>query len=379
MKRYIVMTVIFALTSVYAQGSITVKQQVRNWVDGYDTTGVHWVVFDISNPSADTAFESSTGSVTQYNAMQDIVTWNADPGNFPTTWSPGDSLIAFGSWDSVYAAYPGSYGDSTTHTGFYWLFSDSLTDQLTQTWTPADTLRPLPKPLVYKLAGGPGAGANDTIVIRIPNPAETRGSGQSVYDVLGFWIWADSTGTGTPDAYDAATAIEIAMVSVQGGQGDTTEFRMLESDSFLPWDPYSVWFVYKLVVRPDFGRGSGGYASSYYSQNPDSAITVYQHVIGVEEYRNHAPETVMLWSAPNPFSTRTSLGFFLYTETEVHIELFNAAGRHVKTIADDVMIRGIHTVTVDDRDGSGAVLPGGVYFYQFKTHDCIRYGRLIKI
>lgn len=27
------------------------------------------------------------------------------------------------------------------------------------------------------------------------------------------------------------------MVSVQGGQGDTTEFRMLESDSFLPWYP----------------------------------------------------------------------------------------------------------------------------------------------
>jgi hypothetical protein len=378
MKRFIVMISIFTLGSVCAQ-SITVKQQVRNWIDNYDTTGVHWVLFDVSNPSADTLFETSTNSYTQYNETQDIVTWNADPGNFPTPWSAGDTLIAFGSWDSVYAAYPGSYGDSTTHTGFYWLFSDTLTTDNTQNWIPTDTLRPLPKPIVYKLAGGPGAGANDTIVIRIPNPAETRDIEQTVYDVLGFWIWADSTGTGTPNAYDDPNAIEIAMVSVQGGQGDTTEFRMLESDSFLPWDAYSVWFVYKLVARPDFGRGSGGYSSSYYSQNPDSAITVYQHVIGIDEYEEQPSDTDVLRVVPNPFCHSTCMTFSLAEDSDVLMVLYNAAGQRIRTILDRKMAPGIHTVTFDGHDGTGEVLPAGVYLYRFKTQETIEYGRLVKL
>ncbi len=379
MKHLFVMILFLGVNSLYARYSITVRQQVRNWEDGYDTTGVHWMLFDVSNPAEDTLFETSVGSYTQYNSTQDIVQWSADPENFDTPWYAGDSVIAFGSWDSVYAAYPGSYGDSTTHTGFYWLCSDTLTTDNTQTWTPADTLRPLPKPIVYKLAGGAGVGANDTIVIRIPNPAETRGTGQTMYDVLGFWIWADSTGTGTPNAYDGANAIEIAMVSVQGGQGDTTEFRMLESDSFLPWDAYSVWFVYKLVVRPDFSRGSGGWASAYYSQNPDSAITVYQHVIGIDEYKAEPLETGFLRAAPNPFDNSTSLTFSLAEDTKVQMVLYNAAGQRIRAIIDRTLNPGVHAVTFDGHDETGEVLPAGVYLYRFKAGKAIEYGRLIKL
>lgn len=378
MKRFIVIVLFFVFGSMYAQ-SITVKQQVRDWIDDYDTTGVHWVVFDISNPSQDTLFKTSVGSYTQYNSMQDIVVWNADPGNFYTDWSAGDSIIAFGSWDSAYAANPSTYGDNTGHTGFYWLCSDTLTTDNVQNWIPADTLRPLPKPIVYKLAGGPSTGANDTIVIQIPNPAETECIDTTGYDVLGFWIWADSTGTGTPDAYDSATAIEIAMVSVQGDPGDTTEFRMLESDSFLPWDAYSVWFVYKLVVRPDFGRGSGGYSSSYYSQNPDSAITVYQHVIGIDEHEVEPVEKGFLRAAPNPFSNRTCMTFSLSTDTEVQVVLYNIAGQRIKTVLDGMMSSGIHTITIDGYDESGEVLPAGVYLFQLRTQETTEYGRLIKL
>ncbi len=378
MKRFIVTILLFASGSMYAQ-SITLRQQVRNWVDTYDTTGVHWIVFDISNPSQDTAFETSTNSYTQYNATQDIITWNADPGNYPTPWSIGDSLIAFGSWDSAYAANPSTYGDNTAHTGFYWLYIDVLSGSTPQIWIPADTLRPLPKPIVYKLAGGPGAGANDTIVIQIPNPAETSCSGSADYSVLGFWIWADSTGTGTPNAYDDANAIEIAMVSVQGGPGDTTEFRMLESDSFLPWDAYSVWFVYKLVVRPDFGRGSGGWASSYYSQNPDSAITVYQHVIGIDEHEGETLDTGFLRAAPNPFINSTRMTFSLATDAEVEMVLYNAAGQTVRTIIDRKVCPGVHAVTFDGHDETGEILPAGVYLYRFSAGEKTEYGRLVKL
>ena len=377
MKRFITIFLIIGLGGIYGQ-SITVKQQVRDWIDDYDTTGVHWVVFDISNPSQDTLFETSVASYTQYNSTQNIVVWNADPGNFYTDWSAGDSIIAFGSWDSAYAANPSTYGDDTGHTGFYWLCSDTLTTDNVQTWVPADTLRPLPKPIVYKLAGGPGTGANDTIVIQIPNPAETSCADSTDYSVLGFWIWADSTGTGTPNAYDDANAIEIAMVSVQGGPGDTTEFRMLESDSFLPWDAYSVWFVYKLVVKPDFGRGSGGYSSSYFSQNPDSAITVYQHVIGIDEHDPLPVETGFQKAAPNPFCSNTCVTFSLRKETDVEMVLYNAAGQRVRAIIDRTLGPGVHTVTFNGCDETGEILPAGVYLYQFRTGETTEYGRLVK-
>lgn len=248
----------------------TLQQTVEQWPAVLDETGVQWVVYDLYHAKTHVLAESSPGCSTVY--VPNEVTWYAAIENFPS-WQDGDTVIAFGSWDSAYAFDPGSYGSNVNHTGFYWLFSDTLdASQTNQTWLPNDRLRPMPKPIVYKT--GIGAGANDTIWVKIPNPEQTMGLG--TYDVLGYWIWADTTNSGTPNAFGGPLAQELGFAPVQGGFGDTTTFYLLESMAINISKARRTWIAYKLVIRPDTSSVvTMGHASYYFSQNPDSSMRLF--------------------------------------------------------------------------------------------------------
>ncbi len=306
--------------------------------------------------------------------------WKMDLSYFPVQWSSGDTILCFGSWDSAYTADSVGYGDNPTHTGFYWLFSDTLDNKNVQNWKPDDTLRVLPKPIVTKT--GLGGGANDTIWIKIPNLKETRRVGQNSYDVLGYLLWADTTGTGTPNALNATSAIEIGFIPVDGVYGDTTVYWQLESAYFLPWNHWNTYFVYKVVVRPDTtsteNPNAPGYSSYYFSQNSD-AIDIYQIVIGVEENKNPTAQTPVLHAFPNPFSQRTQIIFSISRTTSVKLTIYNASGQLIRTLFDEVKPAGEYIIAFNGYDEKGTALPSGVYFYQLQTPKRHLTGRLTKL
>jgi hypothetical protein len=361
------------------------RQTLRNWVPGVDTTGAHYVVYDIVSPCSahiDFVDETDITSFMNYSLVTNMARWNVDLGNFPVhDWSGGDTVIAFGSWDSAYAASPSTYGDNVNHKGYYWLYSDTVIhDQgVTETWYPDDTLRPIPKPIVTKT--GPSGGADDTVWIRIPNPRETSPSGSWRYDVLGYWIWADTTGTGTPNALDAATAIDVDFVAVQGDTGDTTVYWFLESEKFTGWHHWTTYFAYKIVARPDTTVGdnpdSPGYCTYYFSVNSD-AIDIYQNVVGVNEL-TPTYKTRLLCAAPSPFRERTTISFSLSKDMPVTIKVYNATGQLVSMLADRVFTVGEHIVDFTGFDNNGAVLPAGVYMYRMQTPERTQTGRVVRL
>ena len=359
--------------------SVTIDQFVHN-LPIVDVAGCHWAIYDLADVESRVCYESTTSSVTTAYAIG--LLWSADIGlNFPSPQpAVGDSLLVIGSWDSAYVN-PGEYGNKSSHTGFYWLYSDTLDDP-DDAHLRHDTLRPLPKPNVYKTAGGPEEGANDTIWVEIPNPRETRYTGQAVYDVLGYWLWADSTGTGTPNEFNASSAMEIGFIPVDGVYGETTVYWQLESEDFLPWDHWTTYFAYKLVARPDTtgsdDPGSPGYSTYYFSQNSD-AIDVYQIVIGIEENKDINHSSMQLEISPNPFTDRTKIRFQI-TENqrqdvrsknqEASLEIYDCSGRLVKSFnLTSVILLHASAVSWYGTDESGKQLPSGVYFIQAKNGD----------
>lgn len=365
----------------YAADPKILRQLVRNWPSGFDETGVHWKVFYVDNAVDSVLSDTCMNSYTLYSASLNAVRWSVECADFggppygQNNWSLGDSLIAFGSWDSAYANNPGTYGDNANHTGFYWLFYDTISTAEDQSWMPDDTLRVLPKPVVYK--AGPGGGADDTIWIEVENPAQTDDGSWHTYDVLGYWFVADSTGTGTPNAYADARAIEIDFIPVQGVFGNTTKFYMMESDSFAPWDLYDVYFAYKIVARPDTTGGSTskipGYSTYYFSQNSDM-IQVYQNVIGIEEQKVPKAKTELRYVFPNPFVHSAKIAYALATATHVELKVYDVAGQLVRTVINEPQSAGEHVVEFD-----GTLLPSGVYFYQLETSEKKFAGRLVKL
>lgn len=366
---------LFVLTGlVFVQGTHLLSQSVYIWPDGYDADGVKWWTYSLYLAETHWNNESSIGSITDdYANSFDVVVWYSQIQNFNAgvnPWKNGDTIVAFGSWDSAYVNNPSGYGDNANHTGFYWLFSDTVDATVhPEHWSTDDTLRVLPKPIASQVGGPTG-----NIQISITNPAETRRVDQTAYDVLGFWIWADTTGEGTPDAFIAATVMEVGFFSVDGDAGDITICTHPVSNYH---DGHTVYWAYKLVARPDTVNATSdtmGYSTYYFSQNSDPIV-----IIGIEENTNSKPGYVKLEISPNPFTDRTDIRFQI-TENqmqdvrsknqEASLEIYDCSGRLVKSfnLTSGILLHA-SAVSWYGTDESGEMLPSGVYFVQAKGGD----------
>jgi hypothetical protein len=67
---------------------------------------------------------------------------------------------------------------------------------------------------------------------------------------------------------------------------------------------------------------------------------------------------------PNPFNPTTEISFDLPKSSHVELNVFNVLGQNVKTLVDQNMAAGSHTLTWD---ASGVA--SGVYFYRIKAED----------
>lgn len=67
---------------------------------------------------------------------------------------------------------------------------------------------------------------------------------------------------------------------------------------------------------------------------------------------------------PNPFSGTTEIRFELPAESAVRLEVFDAQGRVVRTLAEGAFPAGFHAVAWDQRDASGGRVRPGIYFYR---------------
>jgi len=233
-------TVLILCCLLMAQERATfVRQTVTTWPAGYDTTGIHWKFFNPDNPWIKVLSNTSPNCQTLYSAATNRIRWVADIDNFPgypPHWSIGDTMVAFGSWDSAYCSNPSGYSNNVNHTGFFWVFSDTISGEPAQTWQPDDTLWLMLKPVVYLQDTTAG---NDTIIIEITNPPETRRIGQSVYDVVGYEIYY-AYNIGAPQNF-----VPFVYVPCQGGPGETTTYKDIESNYT---NGLSVYFAYKIVI-----------------------------------------------------------------------------------------------------------------------------------
>ncbi len=85
--------------------------------------------------------------------------------------------------------------------------------------------------------------------------------------------------------------------------------------------------------------------------------------IGIAE-ETPAPQAPVqrLASRPNPFAERTVIPFTLESEAEVRVEIADARGRHIVTLADGPRAAGENRIIWDGRDAKGRRCPSGVYF-----------------
>ena len=70
---------------------------------------------------------------------------------------------------------------------------------------------------------------------------------------------------------------------------------------------------------------------------------------------------------PNPFTMRATVGFTLPRACAVRLEVFDLAGRLVRTLADGEHVAGRHTVEWNGTGDAGRRLGPGVYLYRLRA------------
>ena len=92
-------------------------------------------------------------------------------------------------------------------------------------------------------------------------------------------------------------------------------------------------------------------------------INAYQAAFYLTSIANRAEPFVrgyqLLANYPNPFNSQTIIGFFLPSAQRVTLCVYNVLGKEVKTILDDKLPEGHHTVHFD-----AGSLPSGIYYYR---------------
>jgi hypothetical protein len=73
--------------------------------------------------------------------------------------------------------------------------------------------------------------------------------------------------------------------------------------------------------------------------------------------------------APNPFNPQTTLSFELSQDGPVTLEIFDLAGRRMRTLAAGDLAAGNHAITWDGRDENGHALASGGYLGRLRTSE----------
>ncbi len=70
---------------------------------------------------------------------------------------------------------------------------------------------------------------------------------------------------------------------------------------------------------------------------------------------------------PNPFNQSTNIRFALPAQSRVRLVVYNITGQQVRTLADEDLNPGYHSITWNGSDQNGRAVANGIYFYRMEA------------
>jgi len=87
--------------------------------------------------------------------------------------------------------------------------------------------------------------------------------------------------------------------------------------------------------------------------------------------------TALMQNSPNPFNPTTTIRFSLDSALPVSLSIYDARGRLVATLVDELRSAGVHDVRWDGTDRAGASVSSGVYFYRMTAGKTAQSRRMV--
>jgi hypothetical protein len=115
--------------------------------------------------------------------------------------------------------------------------------------------------------------------------------------------------------------------------------------------------------------------------NPgNNAVTesvVVRSTYGIEEGKGLPRVFSLDRAAPNPFGGSTTIRYALPRATPARLSVYSATGALVRTLHDGKLGPGYYVATWNGRDGSGRLLPSGIYLYRLEAGNYSATGKVL--
>ena len=105
--------------------------------------------------------------------------------------------------------------------------------------------------------------------------------------------------------------------------------------------------------------------------DPDGTIAdigrYYYPGTGIEDNTIVQTKDLLHQNYPNPFNPETKISYQLPENGKVELTVYNLKGQKVKTLVNETLESGNHTVIWNGTDNNGKSVSSGIYFYKLKT------------
>ena len=116
----------------------------------------------------------------------------------------------------------------------------------------------------------------------------------------------------------------------------------------------------------------------YYYKLEDISISGVKTVHGPVMAELSLPNTFSLeQNYPNPFNPETTIKFQLPKNIHVYIGIFNVLGQEIKTLVDEDMGAGFHSMKWNGTNNNGERMTSGIYYYRIKAGDFTALKKMI--
>ena len=107
--------------------------------------------------------------------------------------------------------------------------------------------------------------------------------------------------------------------------------------------------------------------------DPDGTIAdigafYYDQGTGIEENFELQNLRNSLTNYPNPFNPTTTIEFSIQNNSQIELSVFNIKGQKVKTLINNDVIKGSHSISWNGDDKLGKSVSSGIYYYKLKIN-----------
>jgi hypothetical protein len=116
-----------------------------------------------------------------------------------------------------------------------------------------------------------------------------------------------------------------------------------------------------------------GYVDVLSASSMDNTIAWYRNETNTsvnpwKDLQSFPISESMLINYPNPFNPETKIVFSLPESAEVQLDIHNIKGQKIKSLLNDQVIAGEHSIVWNGKDASGKKVGSGVYLYKLNVN-----------